>query len=132
MDQLISSLGGDACILDFLDGSTSIENHLVILTSNNTTDLTEAILRPSRIDLIYEIPNPSSEVRRSYFQKKEIDPEIITELTKRTEGFSFAELKEAFIAIKVLGKTLSETIQRITHPFTSKDYLRKSKKIQGI
>ena len=52
VDQLISSLGGDASILDFLDGSTSIENHLVILTSNNTTDLTEAILRPSRIDLI--------------------------------------------------------------------------------
>ena len=132
VDQLISSLGGDACILDFLDGSTSIENHLVILTSNNTTDLTEAILRPSRIDLIYEIPNPNSEVRREYFKKKEIDPEIITDLTKRTEGFSFAELKEAFIAIKVLGKTLNETIQRITHPFTSKDYLRKSKKIQGI
>lgn len=132
VDQLITSLGGDACILDFLDGSTSIENHLVILTSNNTTDLTEAILRPSRIDLIYEIPNPSSEVRRLYFQKKEIDPEILTELTSKTDGFSFAELKEVFVAIKVLGKTVNETIQRIKHPFTCKDYLRKNKKIQGI
>jgi SpoVK/Ycf46/Vps4 family AAA+-type ATPase len=132
VDQLITSLGGDACILDFLDGSTSIENHLVILTSNNTTDLTDAILRPSRIDLIYEIPNPTSEVRRLYFQKKEIDPEILTDLTKKTEGFSFAELKEVFVSIKVLGKTVDETIQRIKHPFTCKDYLRKHKKIQGI
>lgn len=132
VDQLITSLGGDACILDFLDGSTSIENHLVILTSNNTTDLTDAILRPSRIDLIYEIPNPTSEVRKLYFQKKEIDPEIITDLVKKTEGFSFAELKEVFVAIKVLGKTVTETIQRIKHPFTCKDYLRKNKKIQGI
>lgn len=132
VDQLITSLGGDACILDFLDGSTSIENHLVILTSNNTTDLTDAILRPSRIDLIYEIPNPTREVRRLYFQKKEIDSEILTDLTEKTEGFSFAELKEAFISIKVLGKTVSETIQRIKHPFTCKDYLRKNKKIQGI
>ena len=132
VDQLITALGGDACILDFLDGSTSIENHLVILTSNNTTDLTDAILRPSRIDLIYEIPNPTSEVRREYFKRKEVDPEVLTELTNLTEGFSFAELKEVFIAVKVLGKTITETIQRIKHPFTCKDYLRKSKKIQKI
>lgn len=132
VDQLISTLGGDAPVLDFLDGSNSIENHLVILTSNNTTSLSEALLRPSRIDLIYEIPNPTSEVRREYFTKKEIDPEVITDLVKQTEGFSFAELKEVFIAIKVLGKTVPETIKRIKDPFTSKDYLRKTKKIQGI
>ncbi len=132
VDQLIESLGGDATILDFLDGSNSIENHLVILTSNNTTSLSEALLRPSRIDLIYEIPNPTADVRREYFIKKEIDPEIITDLVKQTEGFSFAELKEVFIAIKVLGKTVHETIKRIQDPFTSKDYLRKTKKIQGI
>ena len=132
VDQLIESLGGDAAILDFLDGSDSIENHLVILTSNNTTTLSEALLRPSRIDLIYEIPNPSKETRLEYFKKKEIDPEIITEVVNMTEGFSFAELKEVFIAIKVLGKTVFETIKRIKDPFTSKDYLRKTKKIQGI
>lgn len=132
VDQLIESLGGDASVLDFLDGSDSIENHLVILTSNNTTSLSEALLRPSRIDLIYEIPNPTKETRLEYFKKKEIDPEIITEVVKLTEGFSFAELKETFIAIKVLGKTVLETIKRIKEPFTSKDYLRKTKKIQGI
>lgn len=132
VDQLINALGGDAPVLDFLDGSNSIENHLVILTSNNTTSLSEALLRPSRIDLIYEIPNPTADVRREYFGKKEIDPEIITDLVKQTDGFSFAELKEVFIAIKVLGKTVAETIKRIKDPFTSKDYLRKTKKIQGI
>ena len=132
VDQLIESLGGDASVLDFLDGSDSIENHLVILTSNNTMSLSEALLRPSRIDLIYEIPNPTKETRLEYFKKKEIDPEIITEVVKLTEGFSFAELKETFIAIKVLGKTVLETVKRIKEPFTSKDYLRKTKKIQGI
>lgn len=132
VDQLIEGLGGDAPVLDFLDGSDSIENHLVILTSNNTTSLSEALLRPSRIDLIYEIPNPTKETRLEYFKKKEIDPEIITEVVKLTEGFSFAELKETFIAIKVLGKSVLETVKRIKEPFTSKDYLRKTKKIQGI
>ena len=82
--------------------------------------------------MIYEIPNPTADVRREYFVKKEIDPEIITDLVKQTDGFSFAELKEVFIAIKVLGKTVAETIKRIKDPFTSKDYLRKTKKIQGI
>ena len=115
-----------------MDGSNSIENHLVILTSNNTTDLTNAMLRPSRIDLLYEIPNPTNDARREYFKRKGIDPEIISDLTSKTEGFSFAELKEVFIAIKVLGKSISETIHRIKEPFKSKDYLRKSKKIQGI
>ena len=132
VDQLVATLGGDAPILDFLDGSNSIENHLIILTSNNTTSLSEALLRPSRIDLIYEIPNPTKEVRREYFLKKEVDPEIVTDLVNQTDGFSFAELKEVFIAIKVLGKTVAETIKRIKDPFTSKDYLRKTKKIQGI
>jgi len=85
VDQIITSFGGDAPILDFLDGSKSIANHLCVLTSNDTSDLSEALLRPSRIDLIYEIPNPTSEIRCSYFKKKGVDPEKIIEITKVTE-----------------------------------------------
>lgn len=132
VDQIIAQSGGDAQILDFLDGSRSIANHLCILTSNDTTDLSEALLRPSRIDLIYEIPNPTSEIRRSYFKKKGVDPEKITELTKATEGFSFAELKEIFVAVQVMGKPLNDVVKRIKEPFKSKDYLHKTQKIKGI
>lgn len=132
VDQIIAQSGGDAQILDFLDGSRSIANHLCILTSNDTTDLSEALLRPSRIDLIYEIPNPTSEIRRAYFKKKGIDPEKITELTKATEGFSFAELKEIFVAVQVMGKPLNDVVKRIKEPFKSKDYLHKTQKIKGI
>ena len=84
------------------------------------------------IDLIYEIPNPTADVRREYFIKKEIDPEIITDLVKQTDGFSFAELKEVFIAVEVMGKPLEDVIKRIKEPFKSKDYLHKVQKIKGI
>lgn len=132
VDQIITSFGGDAPILDFLDGSKSIANHLCVLTSNDTSDLSEALLRPSRIDLIYEIPNPTSEIRCSYFKKKGVDPERITEMTRATEGFSFAELKEVFVAVQVMGKSLTDVVKRIKEPFKSKDYLHKTQKIKGI
>lgn len=132
VDQIISQIGGDAVLLDFLDGSKSIDNHLTILTSNDTTDLSEALLRPSRIDLIYEIPNPNKKIRREYFKKKNISPEILTELVNLTEGFSFAELKETFIGVQVQGKPIVDVVKRLKEPFKSKDYLHKQSKIKGI
>jgi SpoVK/Ycf46/Vps4 family AAA+-type ATPase len=132
VDQIISQFGGDSPILDFLDGSKSIANHLCILTSNDTTDLSEALLRPSRIDLIYEIPNPKSDIRRAYFKNKGIAPEKLTEMVAATKGLSFAELKEVFIAVEVMGKSLEDVIKRIKEPFKSKDYLHKVQKIKGI
>lgn len=132
VDQIISQFGGDSPILDFLDGSKSIANHLCILTSNDTTDLSEALLRPSRIDLIYEIPNPKSDIRRAYFKNKNIAPEKLTEMVAATKDLSFAELKEVFIAVEVMGKPLEDVIKRIKEPFKSKDYLHKVQKIKGI
>lgn len=132
VDQLIQAFGGDSIILDFLDGSLSIENHLVILTSNNTEDLSTALLRPSRIDLIYEIPNPNAEIRKEYFINKQVEEDKLEELVKQTDGMSFAELKEVFIAVQVHGKSISDTVKRINDPFAAKDYLRKTKKIKGI
>lgn len=132
VDQIIAQMGGDAIILDFLDGSKSIANHLCILTSNDTTDLSEALLRPSRIDLIYEIPNPKSDIRRTYFKNKGVTPERITEMVTATKGLSFAELKEVFVAVEVMGKPLEDVIKRIKEPFKSKDYLHKVQKIKGI
>ena len=132
VDQIIAQFGGDSPILDFLDGSRSIANHLCILTSNDTTDLSEALLRPSRIDLIYEIPNPKSDIRRAYFKNKGVAPEKLTEMVTATKGLSFAELKEVFIAVEVMGKPLEDVIKRIKEPFKSKDYLHKVQKIKGI
>lgn len=132
VNQIICEMGGDYRILDFMDGRNSIDNHLVILTANDTRDLSDALLRPSRIDLTYEIENPSERVRKEYFEKKGIPADLVTEYAAATEGFSFAELKEVFIGTQVLGKELGPVVEQITAPFECKDYLNKTHQIKGI
>lgn len=133
IDQIISNMNGnDSEILDLLDGKYSFDHHLVILTSNNTTDLSEALLRPSRIDLMYEIPDPDAKIRREFFERKGIDKKHLKEYTDKTEGMSFAEMKEVFIGTVVLGKSLDEVINQVQNPLETKDYLTKSKKKIGI
>ena len=97
-------MGGDAKLLDFLDGRASVDNCLSILTSNNTSELSEALLRPSRIDLVYEVPMPDERIRGEYFMKKGVKTEDLPKFVEETEGMSFAELKEIFIGTYVLGK----------------------------
>ena len=133
IDQIISNMNGnDSEILDLLDGKYSFDHHLVILTSNNTSDLSEALLRPSRIDLMYEIPNPNAKIRKEFFKKKGIDEKQLEEYTEFTDGMSFAEMKEVFIGTVVLGKSLEEVVEQVKHPLETKDYLTKSKKKIGI
>lgn len=132
VDQLINMMGGDAKLLDFLDGRASVDNCLSILTSNNTSELSEALLRPSRIDLMYEVPMPDERIRGEYFMKKGVKTEDIPKFVEETEGMSFAELKEIFIGTYVLGKPLDKVVQQIKEPMECKDYLDKNKEMKGL
>lgn len=133
IDQIIANMNGnDSEILDLLDGKYSFDHHLVILTSNDTSELSEALLRPSRIDLMYELPSPDAKIRREFFEKKGVDKSKLKEYADSTEGMSFAEMKEVFIGTAVLGKSLKEVINQIKNPLEVKDYLTKSKKKIGI
>lgn len=128
IDQMISNMNGnDSEILDLLDGKYSFDHHLVILTSNDTSELSEALLRPSRIDLMYEIPAPDAKIRREFFEKKGIEKKHLKEYTEATDGMSFAEMKEIFTGTIVLGKTLEEVVNQVKNPLETKDYLTKSK-----
>lgn len=130
VDCIIEEAGTPASILDFMDGKHSINNHLVILTSNNTSNLSPALLRPSRIDTRYELPNPSAKIRKEFFIKKGIEhPEEYAEATK---GMSFAELKEVFIGTQILGKSLEQVIKQIKTPLAYKDHLTKSHNMKGL
>ena len=133
INQLIDDMGGsDYQLLDFMDGKNTIDHHLIIMTSNDTTSLSEALLRPSRIDLTYEIPNPSEKIRKEYFMKKGLEKEKAVEMAKATNGMSFAQLKEVFIGTEVLGKDVNSVVNRINEPFQSKDYLGKQKVMKGF
>lgn len=133
VNQLIAEWGGnDYRLLDFMDGKSSIDNHLIVLTSNDTTDFSDALLRPSRIDLTYEVLNPSSRVRREYYEHKGISADRLDEYVEKTEGLSFAQMKEVFIGVEVQGKDISSVVSRVLEPFESRDYLGKSKTMKGI
>lgn len=126
VDKLVETLGTDALLLDFMDGKASIDRHLIILTSNNTTGLSPALLRPSRIDMRFEMPNPTESIRKEFFIKKGIDK--VDDYVKATEGMSFAELKEVFIGTQILNKPLRKVIDQIKNPLETKDYFNTTKK----
>lgn len=116
----------DPEILDFLDGKSNINHHVVITTSNNTQEIPEAFLRPSRIDLIIEIPLPCEEVRREYFINKKVPEDRIEELIKNTKDFSLADLKEIYISIFLLDYPLEAAIAKIKNPIEKRNWTRKS------
>lgn len=130
VDQLIDVMDTESFLLDFMDGKTSIDHHLIILTSNDTSNLSPALLRPSRIDIRFELPNPNKKIRKEYFEKKGIqEAEIYAE---KTNKMSFAELKEVFIGTQILGKDLDSVIAQITNPLKAKSYLSPSKTKIGL
>ena len=127
-----SNLGTDADVLDFLDGKHSINHHLVIMTSNNTSDLSTALLRPSRIDMRFVLEVPTKEVRKAFLEKKGVSPEVSEEYAIKTEGMSFAQLKEIFISTVILGKDIDYAVSKVLHPIEARDYLSNSQPKIGL
>ena len=133
IDQLIDIGGGfDVNILDFLDGKNSINHHLVIMTSNNTTRLSEALLRPSRIDVRFVLELPNKQTRYEYLEKKGINKDKLNEYAEKTDGMTFAQLKELFISTEILNKDIDTAINKIMHPLETKDYLSNNLKVNKI
>ena len=133
IDQLIDMGGGfDVNILDFLDGKNSINHHLVIMTSNNTTRLSEALLRPWRIDVRFILELPDKQTRYEYLEKKGINKDKLNEYAEKTNGMTFAQLKELFISTEILNKDIDTAINKIMHPLETKDYLSNNLKVNKI
>lgn len=115
-------------LLDFLDGKTSINHHVVVATSNNTENLPDTYLRTSRLDLKVEIPPPTKEIRKEFFIKKNVDETILQELVTKSDNFSFSDLKELYICVCILGYPINDAITRISNPREKKNYLNRPKK----
>ena len=113
-------------LLDFLDGKTHLDHHVVISTTNNTELIPDTFLRPSRIDLKIEVPLPSEQTRREYFKFKNTPEDEIENLVKQSEDFSLADLKELYVCIYLLDYTIEEAVGKITAPKEKKNYLNSS------
>lgn len=108
LDSLINS-GNRAFFLNEVDGLEDNDGLLLIGTTNHFDRLDPALSsRPSRFDRKYNFPNPTEGERRDYavyWQTKlngtegiDFPDELLDEFAGKTDKFSFAYMKEAFIA----------------------------------
>lgn len=93
--------------LNELDGFAGNDGILTLATTNHPERLDPAILdRPSRFDRKYPFDLPGPEERAAYIRRwnetlkpdLRLSEEIIPAIVEATEGFSFAYLKELFLA----------------------------------
>jgi SpoVK/Ycf46/Vps4 family AAA+-type ATPase len=87
-------------LLNCLDGVGSQDGVIVVATANDPTCLDPAILkRPGRFDRVVQFRNPDPDLRRQYYQR--LSPNLAGEVfeiaMRKTEGFSFAQLRETYI-----------------------------------
>lgn len=100
----------------------TIDHHLVIATTNDSSDLSDALLRPSRMDLRIVIDYPSENSRREFFTFKGVVEDDLEDFVNQTKSFSMSELKEVFIGTYVLGKSLKHVVAQIKEPLIKQKY----------
>ena len=87
-------------LLNSLDGVATGEGIVTVATANEPTILDPAILRrPGRFDRVVHFPNPSSALRCEYFCRMydKFAAANLDSVVSDSEGFSFAQLREAYI-----------------------------------
>lgn len=119
-------------LLDFLDGKTNINHHVIIATSNNTAQIPDTILRPSRFDMKIILPLPDETTRLEYFQFKNVQDARLLDLVKLSDGCSLAELKEIYICIYLLDYTIEDAVTKVKSPRTRKNYLFKAENTSKV
>ena len=110
-------------LLDFLDGKRSINHSLTILTTNNSSRLSSALLRPSRVDKRYVINLPNKEAREEYFKFKNISEELISKYVEASENMNISQLKELFISTIVLENSFEESLDSLKNTPSLENYL---------
>lgn len=85
----------------FLNAIESVGNGVfVVATANRPQLLDKAILRPGRLDRHFAFPLPGPELRLEFFRRitgGAIDDISLSRVAKRTDGFSYAALRECYI-----------------------------------
>jgi hypothetical protein len=104
--------------LNLLDGNRQIDNVVYLATTNYIDVIPPRIKnRPSRFDIVLEIPSPNEQVREYYFKNKlkpeDIEKFNIDKWVKDSEGFTFSHLKEMLIAIAVMDQDYGQVIDRL-------------------
>ena len=104
-------------LLSVLDGEKQIDNVVFLATTNYLDKLPDTIVkRPSRFDLVHEVPMPGVRTRRWYLQKKlgrKVKKTELEKVAKKSDGFSFAHLKEVCVRILVFNRSADKALASV-------------------
>ncbi len=133
-------------LLQQVDGfSNKNDNTLLLIAATNRIDLIDdAITRPGRFDLTFEVGNPNFDARVSKLKmelnKVKNDINNYDDISNQTEGFSFADLQ--YVAIDGCRRAINEAIKiklepsnvvlKEIHLLESINALKKSYTAKGI
>lgn len=119
-------------LTNFLDGSTQSSNIIFVMTTNKIENFPPRMLRPSRIDEVYEILCPEKDDIKQYLLDKGLSEEDSEKMSKLSfdNNFNMSEVKELFIGTQIQELPLDIVIERIKDSssyITNKNH-KKSKK----
>lgn len=116
IDEIIS-YNGEAAVLSLLDGENSIDNILLVASTNFPEKLGPRIInRPSRFDRRVHVGMPIAAARESYLQqatKGGLSPEKLKVWVADTDGMSIAHLRELVAAVYCLDQEYEDVMDRL-------------------
>ena len=115
LDGLLEHMN-ESTVLNVLDGLYKLHKLVFLATTNYPKRLGDRIIkRPSRFDRRFFIGFPNELARRSYlkFIWPDAPEETLARWSKDTEGFSFAHLKELFVAVNLFEGDYEESLQTL-------------------
>jgi energy-coupling factor transporter ATP-binding protein EcfA2 len=114
LDEIIHRWGENE-VLQILDGVHRIHKTCFLATTNYPQRLKARVVnRPSRFDKRFKIDFPNEECRRVYIENiKESQDIDVDKWVEDTDEFSFAHLKELFIATQILGNEYQEALDTL-------------------
>ncbi len=138
LDSIIENFN-ESLVLNILDGVELVNRSVFLASTNYPERLGPRIVnRPSRFDKRILIGYPSPEARRLYFEhlvSAAADNVDLERWVLDTEGFSFAHMRELFIATLILGDPYEEalaTLRGMNQLVTSADDYQSKKRKKGF
>lgn len=118
IDGICETYGAETLLINILDGIEQTDNVLYLATTNFPEKLSQRLVnRPNRFDRKVEIGSPNEKSRCLYLTKKlasfGCDENIVQDISKRTEGFSMAQLQEVVKSFVLLGMEIGDAIKEV-------------------
>jgi SpoVK/Ycf46/Vps4 family AAA+-type ATPase len=103
-------------LLSLIDGRDSMENVVVIATTNYPEKLEKRLTnRPGRFARLFQIGYPTEEIRKIFIKHKlqNESEEIIDEIINKTDGLILDHIREVILQTKIYKRNIDEVVGEI-------------------